>query len=100
MAEVTSIAVMEALEGKQDDLLTVLHELYAVLALKNYSTNELYQDPKTQQLINIRHWKSEAHRERAQEDPDVQRCWAKMGLLCEVRVVYETLVGIWNRNDR
>jgi hypothetical protein len=39
----------------------------------------------------LRYWKSEEARRAAQEDPDAQRCWAKLGNEIQILKVYEKL---------
>jgi hypothetical protein len=41
--------------------------------------------------VLLRHWKSEDARRAAQEDPDMLRCWARLGNEIEIVKVYETL---------
>jgi hypothetical protein len=91
MAEVLSMAVMEPFEGKEQEFEGVLTDFYAMLRKKNYSHDELLRSARTGHYVNIRHWLSEDARAQAHEDPDVHRYWAKIGLLCQMRAVYETL---------
>jgi quinol monooxygenase YgiN len=91
MAEVLSMAVMEPFEGKEQEFEQVLTDFYAMLRKKNYSRDELLRSTKASHYVNIRHWRSEEARAQAHEDPDVHRYWAKIGLLCQMRAVYETL---------
>jgi Antibiotic biosynthesis monooxygenase len=94
MSEILSMAVMEPFEGKEAEFKQVLTEFYAMLGRKNYSRDELLRSAKDGHYVNIRHWSSEAARDHAHEDPDVHRYWAKIGLLCQMRVVYEQLEPI------
>jgi hypothetical protein len=91
MAEVLSMAVMEPLEGKGEELQQVLTDFYVMMGQKNYSRDELLRSTKAGHFVNVRHWMSEEARAEAHEDPDVHRYWAKIGLLCHMRAVYETL---------
>jgi Antibiotic biosynthesis monooxygenase len=91
MSEVLSMAVMEPFEGKEDEFEKVLTEFYAMLQSKHYSRDELLRSTNAPHYVNIRHWLSEEARTQAHEDPDVHRYWAKIGLLCQMRMVYETL---------
>jgi len=91
MAEVLSMAVMEPFEGKEAEFEQVLTDFYAMLRQKNYSRDELLRSTKSPHYVNMRHWLSEEARREAHEDPDVHRYWAKIGLLCQMRAVYETL---------
>lgn len=91
MAEILSIAVMEPHDGKEEEFIQLLREFYAVLREKKYSRDQLLKNKRTAHYINIRYWASEEARRTAQEDPDVHHFWARLGLLCQMRAVYETL---------
>lgn len=70
----------------------ILRDLYAVMTKKAYSRNVLYRDRKEPaRLLNLRYWTSEEARTRAQEDPDVHRCWARLGQVAQVEQVMEHL---------
>ncbi len=93
--EIFAIAVVRPEEGHEDEVLSVLRDLYAVMTKKNYSRNILYRDAKEPgKLINLRYWTSEEARSRAQEDPDVHRCWARLGQVARVEQVMEHLEEI------
>jgi hypothetical protein len=94
MAEILSIAVMEPYDGREQEFVELLHEFYAVLVEKNYSRDQLLKNRNTPHYVNIRYWASEEARRSAHEDPDVHRFWARLGLLCQMRAVYETLEGV------
>jgi quinol monooxygenase YgiN len=93
MAEILSMAVMEPFEGKEQEFERLLKDFYAMLRRKNYSRDELLRSSSTNvpHYVNIRRWSSEEARAQAHEDPDVHRYWAQIGLLCQMRAVYETL---------
>jgi hypothetical protein len=42
----------------------------------------------------MRYWKSEEARRAAQEDPDAQRCWARLGHEIQILKVYEKLEAV------
>ncbi len=93
--EIFAIAVVRPEEGHQDEVLQILRDLYAVMTKKNYSRNILYRDAKdSTRLVNLRYWTSEDARARAQEDPDVHRCWARLGQVAKVEHVMEELEEI------
>ena len=50
----------------------------------------LYRDRESHYVL-LRHWKSEEARGAAQEDPDMLRCWARLGNEIQIVKVYETL---------
>jgi hypothetical protein len=89
---ILSLAVMEPFEGVEQEFLSVLSELYSVLERKGYSRDVLLRNHnQPPHYFNIRYWTSSAARQEAQEDPDVHRCWARMGHLCHMRRVHDTL---------
>jgi len=75
--------------------LETIRELIAILSAKGYSRDLLYRDPESHYVL-LRYWKSEETRRAAQEDPDVHRCWAKLGHEIQILKVYEKLeeVGV------
>ena len=91
-AEVVSVAILEALPGKEEELLKMLRELYAMMHSKGYCTDLLYRDSdRPDRLIHLRRWKSDALRSEAQIDPDVHRYWQQLPGLCVIPTVYENL---------
>ena len=90
--EIFALAVVRPEDGHEAEVLEILRELYAIMTRKNYSRNSLYRDRKdTTRLLNFRYWTSEEARTRAQEDPEVQRCWARLGQVAKVEQVMEHL---------
>ncbi len=78
--------------GKEEELLHVLHDFYAMLRVKKYSRDLLYRDAKQpRRYINLRYWASEDMRDQAHEDPDVHKYWRRLGDICEIEWVYEKL---------
>ena len=53
----------------------------------------LYRDRESHYIF-LRHWKSEEARRAAQEDPDMLRCWARVGNEIQIVKVYETLTEV------
>jgi hypothetical protein len=88
--EILSVAVWEPVPGKEADSLATIRELIAILAAKNYSRDLLYRDGGSHYVL-LRYWKSEEARRTAQEDPDILRCWARLGNEIQIVKVYETL---------
>ena len=88
---ILSIAIVRPYPGKDAEVLAVLKDLYAILASKGYSSDELFQDAKDERYFNLRYWKSEESRRHAYDDSDVQRCWLRLSQICEVEQVYEKL---------
>lgn len=90
-----SVAVMEPFDGCEQEFLSVLHELYSLMESKGYSTDRLLRNHKEPpHYVHVRCWNSAELRLEAQEDPEVQRCWAQLGHLCHMRRVEETLQEI------
>jgi hypothetical protein len=87
--EIFSIAIYEPLPGKSEDSLATMRELLAALSSGGYSRDQLYQDGE--QFVLLRYWKSEESRRTAQEDPAIQRCWAKLAHEIRIVKVYERL---------
>jgi hypothetical protein len=89
---IVSVAVMEPLEGLEGEFLRVLNELYTVMERKGFARDRLLRnrhDPP--HYFNIRSWSYPEARREAQEDPEVQRCWARLGHLCHMRRVHDAL---------
>ena len=90
--EIISIAMMEPYPGQEEEFLETLRQLYTLMRQKGYSRDELLCNRKNpQQFFNVRRWASEEARQEAHEDPAVHRFWAKLGHLCFMRAVYESL---------
>ena len=70
--------------------LATIRELIAILSRNGYSRDLLYRDSEAHYIL-MRFWKSEETRRAAQEDPDVLRCWARLGNEINIVKVYETL---------
>ncbi len=93
MAEpILAIAVMEPFEGCEAEFVAVLGQLYALLERKGYCRDVLLRNRKDPpHYFNIRHWVSPEARQEAHEDPEVHRYWAKLGNLCKMVRVHQTL---------
>jgi hypothetical protein len=76
--EILSVAVSEPLPGREQDSLETMSLLLKVLSAAGFSRDFLYKD--SSQYVLLRYWKSEEARRTAYEDPEVQRCWAKLGM--------------------
>lgn len=104
MAELVSIAYVRPAEGKEQQTLDILADLYALLRKKNYSRDLLYRDAKEHgRLINLRYWRSEEARQEAHEDPEVHRLWQSLSEVSTVEGVIEKLElveGAWSAGAR
>src|SRR5438552_15183173 len=88
--EILTVANYKPFAGQEEDSLATMRDLVGVLIERGYSRDALYGDGKGQYVL-FRWWASEATRHAAHEDPDVLRCWAKLGNEIRVIKVYEKL---------
>jgi hypothetical protein len=90
--EIVSLAIVEALPGKEEELIAMLRELYAMMHAKGYSRDSLWRDSeRPDRLLHTRYWKSAEMRAEAQIDPEVHRYWLRLPELCTIPTVYENL---------
>jgi heme-degrading monooxygenase HmoA len=88
--EILSVAIWEPAPEKESEALESFRELRSIVAGKGYGRDLLYRDRDAHYVL-LRYWKSEDARRSAQEDPDMLRCWARLGNLVQIIKVYETL---------
>jgi quinol monooxygenase YgiN len=94
--EIVSLALIESLPGKEDELLNTLRELYALMRAKEYCRDVLYRDTsRPDRFLHLRYWTSAEMRSEAQSDPEVHRHWLKLPELCTITVVYESLEKVY-----
>jgi len=91
--EILSVAVWEPVPEKESDSLTTIRELMSIVAAKGYGRDLLYRDRELHYVF-LRYWKSEESRAAALEDPEMLRCWAKLGNEIQIVKVYETLTEV------
>jgi len=91
--EILSVAIWEPVPGNEAAALETFRELTAIVAKKGYGRDLLYRD-RDHHYVFLRYWKSEDARRQAQEDPEMLRCWAKLGNEVLIVKVYETLTEI------
>jgi heme-degrading monooxygenase HmoA len=91
--EILSVAVWEPLPEMEAVSLETIRDLIAILEAKGYSRDLLYRDGEKHYVL-LRYWKSEESRRAAQEDPDVHRCWAKLGHEIQILKVFEKLSDV------
>src|SRR5947208_11194950 len=91
--EILSIAIWEPVSGHESAALETFRELTSIVSRKEYGRDPLYRD-REQHYVFMRHWKSEDARRSAQEDPEMLRCWAKLGNEIQIVKVYETLTEV------
>jgi hypothetical protein len=88
--EILSVAVWEPVPDMEVTSLATLRELTSIVTAKGYGRDMLYRDRESHYVF-LRYWKSEEARRAAQEDPDMLRCWARLGNEIRIVKVYETL---------
>ena len=91
--EILSVAIWEPVAGMEAASLATLRELRTILTAKGYGRDSLYRDRESHYVL-LRYWKSEEARSAAQEDPDMLRCWARLGNEIQIVKVYETLTEV------
>jgi hypothetical protein len=93
--EYLSIAIWEPLLGMETASLATIRELNGIVSSKGYGRDLLYRSGDLEYVL-LRYWNSEQARAAAQEDPEVLRCWARLGNEIQILKVYEKLeeVGV------
>lgn len=93
--EYLSVAIWEPLPGLEAASLATIRELNAIVSAQGYGRDLLYRSGTSQYML-LRYWNSEQARSAAQEDPEVLRCWARLGNEIQILKVYEKLeeVGV------
>ena len=88
--EILSVAIFRAKPGHDEECIATTLELSDLLARKGYAKDTIYRQPEAEtDYVLFRRWASESARRQAQEDPEVHRFWARMGLLMDTIRVYE-----------
>jgi heme-degrading monooxygenase HmoA len=91
--EILSVAIWEPIPGMEQAALETFLQLTSIVAAKGYGGDMLYRDTE-HHYVFLRYWKSEDSRRAALEDPDMLRCWARLGNEIQIVKVYETLTGV------
>lgn len=91
--EYLSIAIWEPLPGMEAASLETIRELNAIVSRKQYGRDLLYRGGDSHYVL-LRYWNSEDARSAAQEDPELLRCWARLGNEIKILKVYEKLEEI------
>ncbi len=97
--EILSVAVWEPVEGMEEVSIATLSELSSIVTAKGYGRDLLYRD-REHHYVFLRYWKSAEARTAAQEDPDMLRCWARLGNEINIVKVYETLTEVALENGK
>jgi len=91
--EILSVAIWEPVPRMEQASIKTIRELSSIVASKGYGRDLLYRD-HDHHYVFLRYWKSEEARRAAQEDPDMLRCWARLGNEIQILKVYETLTEV------
>lgn len=91
-SEILSVAVFVPLPGQEEQALQTVKELSSVLATGGYSRDLLYRG--VGEYVLVRFWKSDESRRAAMEDPNAQRCWARLAHEIQILKVHESLEEI------
>lgn len=91
--EYLSIAIWEPLPGMEAAAMDTIRELHAVVSRRNYGRDLLYRSGDSEYVL-LRYWNSEQARSAAQEDPEVLRCWARLGNEIKILKVFEKLAEV------
>jgi hypothetical protein len=91
--EFLSVAIWGPLPGMEEASMATIGELNAIVSKKGYGRDLLYRTADSHYLL-LRYWNSEQARSTAQEDPELLRCWARLGNEIQILKVYEKLEEI------
>ncbi|MFZ0296610.1 MAG: hypothetical protein WAL52_23560 [Candidatus Sulfotelmatobacter sp.] len=91
--EYLSIAIWEPLPDMEAASLETMRELESIVSRKHYGRDLLYRGGDSHYVL-LRYWNSEQARSTAQEDPELLRCWARLGNEIKILKVYEKLEEI------
>jgi heme-degrading monooxygenase HmoA len=91
--EILSMAIWEPVPNMEAASIATIRELSSIVKAKGYGRDFLYRDPESRYVF-LRYWRSEDARRAALEDPDMLRCWARLGNEINIVKVYETLTEI------
>jgi hypothetical protein len=85
--EFLSVAIWEPLPGMEAASLATIRELNAIVSSKGYGRDLLYRSGDSHYML-LRYWNSDQARSTAQEDPELLRCWARLGNEIQILKVY------------
>jgi hypothetical protein len=87
--EYLSVAIWEPVAGKEEASVATVREISSIVARRNYGRDLLYRSGRF--YVLLRYWNSEQARLAAHEDPEMLRCWARLGNEIEIVRVFEKL---------
>jgi hypothetical protein len=91
--EILSVAIWKPVPDMEAASLATVRELTSIVTAKGYGRDLLYRD-REGNYVFMRYWRSEETRHAAHEDPDMLRCWARLGNEIQIVRVYETLTEV------
>jgi hypothetical protein len=91
--EFLSMAIWRPLPGMEAASLDTLRELGQLISSRKYGRDLLFRTGDSEYVL-LRYWKSDEARQTAMEDPELLRCWAKLGNEIRTLKVYEKLVTV------
>lgn len=83
------MAIWEPVAGKEEASVATVREISSIVARRNYGRDLLYRSGRF--YVLLRYWNSEQARLAAHEDPEMLRCWARLGNEIEIVRVFEKL---------
>lgn len=87
--EYLSVAIWDPVPGMEAASLSTIQEISNIVARENYGCDLLYRSGRS--YVLLRYWRSEAARSAALEDPEMLRCWARLGNEIQIVKVFEKL---------
>jgi hypothetical protein len=87
--EFLSVAIWDPLPGKEEASLATIREISAIITRKHFGRDLLYRGGGS--YVLLRYWNSEQARQDAYEDPEMLRCWARLGNEIQTIKVFEKL---------
>jgi hypothetical protein len=90
--EYLSVAIWEPVPGKEAASVATIREISSIITKKKFGRDLLYRSGSF--YVLLRYWSSEEARLAAQEDPEMLRCWARLGNEIQIVKVFEKLEGV------
>jgi hypothetical protein len=87
--ESLSVAIWDPVPGMEAASLTTIQEISKIIARKNYGRDLLYRSGRS--YVLLRYWNSDETRAASLEDPEMLRCWARLGNEIQIVKVFEKL---------
>jgi hypothetical protein len=87
--EYLSIAIWEPVPGMDAAAIATMQEISSIIARKKYGRDRFYRSGNY--YVLLRYWQSEQARSAAHEDPEMLRCWARLGNEIQIIRVFEKL---------